>query len=148
MPKTKLELIDTFYAPLSRHPSSWNLPPRAGVLIIIPAKEDTDEATALFGKMFGHLQKQLNDEAAILPWKEEGIRPYTALTQRIAVRMLILSGLTAQEIGLQSLLPLHTAVRINNLWLLRTDAPAQLASASKDHKAAFWNAFKSTYEKI
>lgn len=142
------KIIDTVYAPLCRNISPDRTVEEVKVLIIVPGQSDMVESTDLFDKMFGHLQKRMAQEARIIPWQEEGISPFSDLAAHIPFRMLILCGVTAREVGLQSNLPLHTPVRLHNAWIMRTEAPGKLATASKDQKAEFWKAFKSTYEQL
>lgn len=70
---------------------------------------------------------------------------YHLLLNEFGFNKLILCGISPEQLGLQSNLPIHTPVHLNSIFLLRTDAPVVLEKSDTNHKGAFWNAFKSAF---
>lgn len=132
----------------------YDLPPDTGAgspdlqarntLILVPDEQSIPLATALFSKMFDKLGLESDKEAAILAVQNHPGR-FAGLRRSFGFQRLVLCGVHPHQIGLQAECPIHMPLHLGTVFLLRTETPSGLESASREFKTAFWMAFQPAF---
>lgn len=114
-------------------------------LILVPQTEEAAVARRLFAKLYVKLEKDMDQEALILSTEGQRIA-FPLLRAHFQFKRLILCGMTAWDLGLQSRLGRHIPVQLQGAFLLITEKPSVLETSAVDTKIAFWTAFQQGFQ--
>lgn len=137
--------IDTFYSINAQAKQIEEVVSTANTLILVPSNSDLNFGTAFFNKLYKALNIEADTEAQIVSY--DSIKPINlvAIKETYNPNVLILAGLSLSDLDVQSNLKMHIPIHWHSIYVLLTDSPQALEQQPKQHKADFWQAFKSAY---
>lgn len=138
-----MSLLSHVYRPLTSLIPATDPGHEVKFLVLVSSGSAPTTYKTLFSKILERLGCHPELDIHFLELGETTTCNYLSLLESYRFQSLILCGLSASSIGLQSSLPLHVPVRLNGIYLIRTDAPENLEKASVEVKTAFWNGLKS-----
>jgi hypothetical protein len=137
--------IDTIYSINNYVEPNVNKEGSSNTLILVPTTSDLDFATTFFNKLFKALNINSDTEAQILSFDQIQPINLVLIKEIYNPNVLVLAGISLGDLDVQTNLELHNPVHWSSIFILTTDSPQVLENKPKQHKADFWQAFKSAY---
>lgn len=138
-----MPLLDHIYRPLTNLISKSKPRQPVDYLVLVPSTSSESVYMSLFGKIIEKLGGYPDKDLFFLKVNVDAPFSFKSLAESYTCNVMILCGITAESIGLQSGLGIHVLVRMDGLFLLRTETPEILEKSSVDIKTLFWNCMRS-----